>query len=223
VDRQAPAGSGTGSRSTGFSSRSGNSLTPVIGAFRVATSRSRRARTSAARSATSPESSAATAPPAPSISWRTAQAARARASVSDSTYQDPPAGSAMRARCASSSRRIWVLRAMRRENAPGAPIASSNGATVTASAPPTPAANPASVPRSRFTYGSRRVSIVGDVTACRLITCAAPEASVTRDHSRRAARSFAMVPNWSAVAAIRNSIVPAAVARSSPAAVSARR
>ena len=92
--------------------------------------------------------------------------ARASASVCDSTYQEPPAGSSTRARCDSSVSNAWVLRAIRRENGVDAPIAASKGGTVTASAPPTPAANPATVPRSRFTYGSRRVSMVGAPTAC---------------------------------------------------------
>ena len=114
------------------------------------------ARTAATRSATSPESSAATAPPAASSSWKNAHAARASSSVSDSTNHEPPAGSITRARCASMTSSDWVLRAIRRENGVDEPSAASNGATVTASAPPTPAAKPATVPRSRFTYGSRR-------------------------------------------------------------------
>ncbi|CAM5741390.1 hypothetical protein SHIRM173S_08748 [Streptomyces hirsutus] len=55
---------------------------------------------------------------------------------------------------------------MRRAKASGRPSASSNGSTVTASAPPTPAARVATVVRSMFTHGSRRVIITGDVTAC---------------------------------------------------------
>ena len=145
--------------------------------------------------------------------------------MSDSTYQEPPAGSITRARCASWISSAWVLRAIRRENGVGAPSAASNGATVTASAPPTPAAKPAIVPRSRFTYGSRRVNIVGEVTACcrGAVPGAAPLASSTRDQSRRAARSFAIVGNCSAVAASRNSSSRAAASTSSPAPVSARR
>ncbi len=190
---------------------------------RVATSRSRRVRTAPMRSSSSPESSAATAPPAASSSWKNAQAARASAAVCASTYQEPPAGSITRARCASSTSNAWVLRAIRRENGSDAPMAASNGGTVTASAPPTPAAKPATVPRSRFTYGSRRVSMVGDPTACWNCGAAAPQASVTRDQSRRAARSLAIVGNCSAVAAYRNSSSPAAVSRPSPAATSSRR
>ena len=52
------------------------------------------------------------------------------------------------------------------QKASGLPMAASNGSTVTASAPPTPAAKQATVVRSMFTQGSRRVSIAGDVTAC---------------------------------------------------------
>ncbi len=98
---------------------------------------------------------------------------------------------------------VEVLRAMRRANASGRPSAWSNGSTVTDSAPPTPAPSVASVVRSMFTHGSRRVIITGEVTAC--CRCApaagAPDASATRAHSRRAARSLAIVRNWSAVAA----------------------
>ena len=71
--------------------------------------------------------------------------------MSDSTSHDPPAGSITRATCASWIRSAWVLRATRRAKGVETPSAASNGATVTASAPPTPAANPAMVPRSRFT------------------------------------------------------------------------
>ena len=177
------------------------------------------------RSATSPESSAATAPPAASSSWKKAQAARASPSVSDSTNHDPPAGSITRARCASMTSSDWVLRAIRRENGVDAPSAASNGATVTASAPPTPAAKPARVPRSRFTYGSRRVYIVGEATACTAgaVAGSAPLTSSTRAHRRRAARSFAIVGNCSAVAASRSSSRRAAASAPRPAAVSARR
>ena len=134
------------------------------------------------RSATSPESSAATTPPAASSSWKNAQAARASSSVRDSTNHEPPAGSITRARCASMTSSDWVLRAIRRENGVDDPSAASNGATVTASAPPTPAAKPATVPRSRFTYGSRRVYIVGDATAC---TAGAGPAAVSRSAAAR--------------------------------------
>ena len=44
--------------------------------------------------------------------------------------------------------------AIRRPNASGTPSLLSNGSTVTASAPPTPAAKAATVVRSRFTHGS---------------------------------------------------------------------
>ena len=104
----------------------------------------------------------------------------------------------------SSASRAWVLRAMRRENVVGRPTAASNGSTVTASAPPVAAPKQARVVRSMFTQGSRRVIIDADVTACWACPRAAsgtPDSSVTRDQSRRAARSLAMVRNWSAVAA----------------------
>ncbi len=111
-------GSGSGRRVTAGSARSANSLTPVIGAFRRAAAVRRRSRTSPTRSATRPASSAATAPPAASISWKNAHAARASSAVSDSTNQEPPAGSITRARCASCTSSDWVLRAIRRENGP---------------------------------------------------------------------------------------------------------
>ena len=55
-----------------------------------------------------------------------------------------------------------------------------------------------------FTHGSRRVVITDEVTACcrwPRTSGEAPLTSPTRSHSRRAARSAAMVVNWSAVAA----------------------
>ncbi len=155
--RRAGAG-GSGRRSTGCSARSGNSLTPVIGVRRVATVCSRCARTAADPVGDEPGVQCGQRRRRrASISWKNAHAAAASSAVSDSTYQEPPAGSITRATCASSTSSAWVLRAIRRENGSDAPIAASKGDTVTASAPPTPAAKPASVPRSRFTYGSRRV------------------------------------------------------------------
>ncbi|WP_390624235.1 hypothetical protein [Fodinicola feengrottensis] len=108
----------------------------------------------------------------------------------------------------------------------GRPSAESKGSTVIASAPPTPAPKQANVVRSMLTHGSRRVIIAADVTAC--CRCArtpalAPLTSVTRDHSRRAARSLAMVRNWSAVAAYRNSSCWHAWSTVRPASVSARK
>ncbi len=94
-----------------------------------------------------------------------------------------------------------MLRATRRANSSGRPMAASNGCTVTESAPPSPAASVAIVVRSMFTHGSRRVIIAEDVTACCTCGTSTPDTSATRAHNRRAARSFAMVRNWSAVAA----------------------
>ena len=194
-------GSDVARRAGAGSVRSAYSLTPVMGAVRRAAASARRSRTSATRSATRPASSAAITPPAASISWKNAHAAAASSRVRDSTNHEPPAGSITRARWASCTSRAWVLRAIRRENGPDAPSAASKGDTVTASAPPTPAAKPATVPRSRLPYTSRRVSIAGEPTACWYCGSGSPQASVTRDHSRRAARSFAIVGNCSAVAA----------------------
>ena len=96
-----------------------------------------------------------------------------------------------------------------------------------ASAPPTPAAKQASVARRMLFHGSRRVSIVQELTAC----CHWPPASAGDPallgdpwpRCRRAARSLAMVANWSAVAAKRNSSWPNAASAGSPAARIARR
>ena len=55
-----------------------------------------------------------------------------------------------------------------------------------------------------FTHGSRRGHHHREVTACwrcARAAGAAPQTSATRAHSRRAARSLAIVRNWSAVAA----------------------
>ena len=76
--------------------------------------------------------------------------------------------------------------------------------------------------------GRGGVYIVGDATACTAGRAPprcqpAPLASSTRAHRRRAARSFAMVGNCSAVTATRSSSRRAAASTPSPAAVSARR
>ena len=83
----------------------------------------------------------------------------------------------------SSNSSSWVLRAMRRAKlgaVPGSPpvMAASNGCTSTVSAPPTPAANAASVVRSMFTHGSRWAIMGAEVTAC---TVAAPAPGFTDD------------------------------------------
>ena len=81
-------------------------------------------------------------------------------------------------------------------------MAASNGLTVIASAPPAAAAKQATVVRIMFTHGSRRVIMAPAVTACwRWAAGAMPHASVTCAHSRRTARSLAMVKNWSTPAA----------------------
>jgi hypothetical protein len=77
--------------------------------------------------------------------------ALASSSVSDSTYQEPPAGSITRPRLDSSAAMTWVLRAILRENELGRPAAWSNGRTVMASAPPVAAPNVAMVARSMLT------------------------------------------------------------------------
>ncbi len=120
---------------------------------------------------------------------------------------------------------VEVLRAMRRANPSGRPSAWSKGSTVTESAPPAPAARVAMVVRSMFTHGSRRVIITGEVTTCWRCAPAAgaPQTSATRAHRRRAARSLAIVRNWSAVAAYRNSSCAQACSTLIPAAVSSRR
>ena len=128
--------------------------------------------------------------------------------MSFSTANAPPAGSATLATWDSSTSREEVLRAIRRLNASGSPSRASNGSTVTASAPPTPAANAATQVRSMFTHGSYLVIIGREVTACSTIwrlSGAAPLSSSIRAHSRRTARSLAIVTNCSSVAASRNS------------------
>ncbi len=164
-------------------------------------------------------------PPAASMSWTRAQAAWARSLVSDSTYQEPPAGSSTRPRLDSSAATSCVLRAMRRESLFGRPWAVSNGSVVIDSAPPTAAPKVAIVPRSRFTHGSSRVIMRYEVTACWV----APRASTgtsstspTRAQRRRSARSREMTRNWSAFAVTRNSMAAKASAALTPAATSVR-
>ena len=74
--------------------------------------------------------------------------------MSRSTAYAPPAGSATLPSWASASRTAEVLRAMRRPKVSGRPSGLSNGTTVTASAPATPAAKAATVVRRRLTHGS---------------------------------------------------------------------
>ena len=71
--------------------------------------------------------------------------------MSFSTAYAPPAGSATLATWDSEISRREVLRAIRRPSVVGRPSGLSKGSTVTASAPPTPAANAATVVRSMFT------------------------------------------------------------------------
>ena len=137
------------------------------------------------------------------MSRNLSQATSAIRRVRSSTYQDPPAGSTTEARALSSNSSNWVLRAVRRPNSLGRPRPESKGRTVTASAPPTPAAKAATVPRSKLPHGSRQVRSTVDPLACWTwpqCSSVAPLASATRAHSRRAARSRQMVRNWSASA-----------------------
>ncbi len=146
--------------------------------------------------------------------------------MSFSTANAPPAGSATLATWDSSTSREEVLRAIRRLKASGRPRRASNGRTVTASAPPTPAANAATQVRSMFTQGSYFVIIGRDVTAWTTVwrlSVAAPLSSSIRAQSRRTARSLAMLRNCSSVAARRSSTSRAASSTATPAASSARR
>ena len=86
--------------------------------------------------------------------------------MSFSTAYAPPAGSATVATCDSSMSRYEVLRAIRRPNASGRPSGLSNGSTVTASAPPTPAAKAATRGAQHVHPGSYLLIIGRLVTAC---------------------------------------------------------
>ena len=104
-------------------------------------------------------------------------------------------------------------------------MAASNGSTSTVSAPPTPAPNAASVPRSMFTHGSRWAIIGSEVSACRTAEppSGSPTTSATRAHSWRAARILAIVMNWSSSAASRKLMCRKASPTAIPDSVSARR
>ncbi len=112
---------GAGLRSRAVPPVSGNMLTPVMGWARSASASARSALVSAMRSATVPAASATTIPPPCSSSWKAPQARWARSSVSDSTYQAPPAGSATAPTWDSAARTTEVLRASRREKRSGSP------------------------------------------------------------------------------------------------------
>ena len=148
------------------SPRCGNSLTPVSGRLRRAISASRFATVSSIRAVNDPSARAASIPPASSIRPSSSHPAAARSSVSFSTAYAPPAGSETRARWDSEISSEDVFRAIRRPRASGTPRTLSNGSTVTESAPPTPAANAATVVRSMFTHGSYLLIIGRLVTAC---------------------------------------------------------
>ena len=210
-----PAGAvGRGAaRATGVSSRSGNSLTPVIGSRRCGQRRrARRSQVAASRVGDQPGVAARRpAPPAASISWNNAQAARGEL-VGEPL--DVP-GAAGRVDHPGQVRlldqdRLGVAGDPPGERRRAGPSASSNGSTVTASAPPTPAAKQATVraqhvhPRVAAGHHRRR----GDRVLALAPAPGAPQTSATRAHSRRAARSLAIVGNWSAVAAYRNSSWP---------------
>ncbi len=143
-------------------------------------------------------------PPRASMSWNTSQAFCASSLVNCSTNQEPPAGSLTRPRLLSSWQTIWMLRATRRANASGLPSAKVKGRTQMASAPPSAAPAQAIVVRRILVQGSRRAIMRYDVGTLILTFAAAspaPQASATRQMSLRAARSLAMVANWSASAA----------------------
>ncbi len=115
--------------------------------------------------------------------------------------------------CDSSSSSSWVLRAMRRAKRrlpyPGIRLRSrrrrvhEHGVGAAHAA-----ANAATVVRNMFTHGSRWAIIGSEVMACTVAApaSAAPTTSATRAHSSRAARSFAIVMNWSSSAANRKLI-----------------
>ena len=95
-----------------------------------------------------------------------------------------------------------MLRAIRRPKVSERPRGLSNGTTVIASAPPTPAEKAATVVRSMLTQGSYLLSIGRLVTACcRWSIGETPHSSRIRAQSCRAARSLAIVGNCSSVAA----------------------
>ena len=98
------------------SSGSANSLTPVSGPRAVREVLGpRRCQVAASRSATSARVERGQRAAGPlELGEPVPGGARPAASVSDSTYQEPPAGSRTRPRLDSSCRSDWVLRAIRR-------------------------------------------------------------------------------------------------------------
>ena len=120
-----------------------------------------------------------------------------------------------------------MLRAIRRANASGSPSAASKGCTVTASAPPTPAAKQATVVRSMFTHGSRCVVITDEVTACwRWPRASAARTAGLADPVPQPAGGpqLAMVVNWSAVGGVAElQLADRLVDAQTPPSVSARR
>ncbi len=107
-----------------------------------------------------------------------------------------------------------MLRAIRRPRSPGSPAAESNGASVTASAPPTTAPSVAAVPRSRLTHGSTSVSQRSADTATICVESTdCPLCSSTVAQQCRRARSLATVANTSTSAVTSRVICEAAFSR----------
>ncbi len=116
-----------------------------------------------------------------------------------------------------------MLRAILRASSETSPVGSSNGTTVSTSAPPTPAPKAATVARSRFTWTSKALVIGRLVTAwIRVRGSGTSHSSAIRAQRRRAARSFAIVANCSSVAASRSSTRPKPCSAGMPAASSVR-
>ncbi len=135
--------------------------------------------------------------------------------------QAPPAGSATAPTCASSINTSWTLRAWRLANAVGSPSGSVKAPRTTASAPPAAAPNPASVSRSMLVQTSRAASMRADERASITAGVLAPQASLIRAQTMRAARTLAIVRKCSASAMTPRVILPNACSIPSPACVSA--
>ena len=147
-------------------------------------------------SCTQPASIAATAPPSSSILAISSRARASSSSVSASTYQEPPSGSAVAVVPASCMRICCVRSASVAERSVGSASASSKPFVWIDCAPPKTAESACAPTRTRLFSGCWAVSVEPPVWAWKRSACAfslvAPNRSRMIDaQSRRAARNFA--------------------------------
>ena len=208
VGRTGIAPSAYGALSGSVSCRFGNSVSPVSGSFRWATCGPARRRPRRCGPAASRRRGRRTAAGA-SIRPSSSQPATARSSVSFSTANAPPAGSATLADVGLLDQQRGGVAAIRRLKPSGRPSGKSNGSTVTA--PHRRRRRERRHAGAQHVHQGSYLVIIGlDVSAWSTMCdgLATPLSSSIRAHRRRTARSLAMVTNCSSLAASRPAVEP---------------